>query len=84
MGDGGAEGSSAIGDGGQAEILLMPDTDGTGSGFLLDLILSTRLKKWSSDVWVVAHFFYHENESHSVVSNSLRLHGLYSLWNSPA
>ena len=28
MGDGGAEGSSAIGDGGQAEISLMPDTDG--------------------------------------------------------
>ena len=28
MGDGGAEGLSAIGDGGQAEISLMPDTDG--------------------------------------------------------
>ena len=28
MGDGGAEGSSAIGDGGQTEISLMPDTDG--------------------------------------------------------
>ena len=27
LGDGGAEGSSAIGDGGQAEILLMPDVD---------------------------------------------------------
>ena len=58
MGDGRAERASAIGDGGQAEILLMPDTDGTDSGFLLDLILSTHLKKRSSDVWVVAHFFF--------------------------
>ena len=33
-GGGRAEGSSAIGDGGQAQILLMPDTDGTGSGSL--------------------------------------------------
>ena len=32
MGDGRAEGSSAIGDGGQAAISLMPDVDGTGSG----------------------------------------------------
>ena len=45
MGDGRAEGSSAIGDGGQAAISLMPDVDGTGSGFLLDSILSTLLKK---------------------------------------
>ena len=29
MGDGRAEGSSAIGDGGQAAIPLMPDADGT-------------------------------------------------------
>ena len=29
MGDGRAEGSSAIGDGGQAAISLMPDMDGT-------------------------------------------------------
>ena len=29
MEDGRAEGSSAIGDGGQAAISLMPDTDGT-------------------------------------------------------
>ena len=36
MGDGTAEGSSAIGDGGQAEISLMPDVDGTGPGSLLD------------------------------------------------
>ena len=36
MGDGGAEGSSTIGDGGQAAISLMPDADGTGSGSLLE------------------------------------------------
>ena len=36
MGDGRAEGSSVIGDGGQASISLMPDADGTGSGSLLD------------------------------------------------
>ena len=57
MGDGRAEGSSAIGDGGQAAISLTPDVDGTGSVSLLDSILSTLLKKRSSDVWVVAHFF---------------------------
>ena len=45
MGDGRAEGSSAIGDGGQAAISLMPDFDGTGSGSLLDSTLSTLLKK---------------------------------------
>ena len=57
MGDGRAEGSSAIGDGGQAAVTLMPDVDGTGSHSLLDLTLSTLLKKQSSDVWVVALFF---------------------------
>ena len=36
MGDGRAEGSSAIGDGGQAAISFMPDVDGTGSGYLLE------------------------------------------------
>jgi len=36
VGDGRAEGSSAIGDGGQAAILLMPDVVGTGSGSLLE------------------------------------------------
>ena len=54
MGDGRAEGSSAIGDGGQAAISLTPDVGGTGSGFLLDSILSTLLKNPSSDVWVIA------------------------------
>ena len=57
MGDGRAEGSSATGDGGQAAVSLMPDVDGTGSGSLLDSILSTLLKKRSSDVWAVALFF---------------------------
>ena len=45
MGDGRAEGSSAIGEGGQAAISLTPDVDGTGSGSLPDSILSTLLKK---------------------------------------
>ena len=44
MGDGRAEGSSTIGDGGQAAISLMHDVDGTGSGSLLDSIPSTLLK----------------------------------------
>ena len=57
MGDGRAEGSSAVGDGGQAAISLTPDVDGTGSGPLLDSILSTLLEKRSSDVWVEALFF---------------------------
>ena len=44
MGDGRAEGSSAIGDGGQAAVSLRPDINGIGSGSLLDLILSTLLE----------------------------------------
>ena len=59
MGDGRAEGSSAIGDGGQAAISLTPDVDDTGSGSLLDSILSTLLKKRSSDVWVVLYQLHH-------------------------
>ena len=47
VGDGRAEGSSAIVDGGQAAISLMSYADGTGSGSLLDSILSTLLKKMS-------------------------------------
>ena len=57
MGDGRAEGSSAIGDGEQAAISLTPDVDGTGSGSLLDSVLSTFLKKRSSNIWVVALLF---------------------------
>ena len=52
MGDGRAEGLSAIGDRGQAAISIVRDVDGTGSGSLLDSILSTLLKKRSSDVWL--------------------------------
>ena len=59
VGDGRAEGSSAIGDGGQAAISLMPDVDGIGSDFLLDSILSTLLEKWSSDAWVVVYQLHH-------------------------
>ena len=36
MGDGRADGSSAIGAGGQAAISLMPDIDGIDFGSLLD------------------------------------------------
>ena len=43
VGDGRAEGSSAIGDGGQAAISLMPDADGTGSGSLLELDVRSHL-----------------------------------------
>ena len=44
VGNGRAEGSSAIGDRGQAAISLMPDIDGTGSGSLLDSNLPTSWK----------------------------------------
>ena len=40
MGDGRAEGSTAIRDRGQAAISLTTDVDGISSGFLLDSILS--------------------------------------------
>ena len=45
VGDGRAEESSAIGEGGQAAISLTPDAGGRRSGSLLDSILSTLLKK---------------------------------------
>ena len=57
VGDGRAEGSSATGDGGRAAVSLTPDVDGTGVSSLLDSILSTRLKRPSSDVWVIALLF---------------------------
>ena len=40
VGDGRAEGSSAIGDGGNAAISLTPDVDGTGSGSFLGGFIS--------------------------------------------
>ena len=46
-----AEGSSATGDGGQAAISLTPEVDGTGSGSLLDSILSALLEKQSREIW---------------------------------
>ena len=57
MADGRAEGSSAMGDTGLAAISLIPDDDGIGACSLLDSILSTLMKKLSSDVWVVAFYF---------------------------
>ena len=43
MGGGRDEGSSAIGDAGQAAISLMPDVDGTGSGSFLESDASSHL-----------------------------------------
>ena len=43
MGDGRAEGSSAVRDGGQAAVSRMPDVDGTGAGSWLDSILSIKI-----------------------------------------
>ena len=48
MGDGGAEGSSATGDGGQAEMSLMPDIDGTGSDSLLESDAHSHLLKFAA------------------------------------
>ena len=58
MGDGRVEGSSVIGDGGKAETSLTLALDGTGSGSLLDSVLSTLLKKKNNPVmdWVAALF----------------------------
>ena len=57
MGDGRAEGSSAIRRWRQATVSPTPDTDGTVSGSLMDLILSTLFKNQFSGVWIVALFF---------------------------
>ena len=48
MGDGRAEGPSAIGDVGQAAISLMPDVDGTGSGSLLEPDACSYLLKFAT------------------------------------
>ena len=45
MGDGRAEGATAVADPGQAAIPFPPDVDRTGSGSLLDSVLSTLLKR---------------------------------------
>ena len=48
MGDGRAAGSSAIGDGGQAAISLMPDMDGAGSCSLLEPDACFHLQKFAT------------------------------------
>ena len=53
MGDGAAEGWSALGDEGQAATSLTAAVPGTGFTSLLNSILSTLLKTQSSDVWVI-------------------------------
>ena len=45
MGDGRAEGWSAIGDGGQNAFSSIPNVDATGSRSLLDSLLSTLFDK---------------------------------------
>ena len=57
MGDGRAEGSSAIRRRRQATISPTRDIDGTVSGSLMALILCTLLKNQFSGVWIVALFF---------------------------
>ena len=56
------------------------------SSFLPPILLSFYL--FSIHLFTPLHFFFFlaahsHSESHLVVSNSLRLHGLYSPWNSP-
>ena len=81
VGDGRAEGLLAVGDGGQAAIPLMPDHDGTGSGSLLDSILSTLFKKRSSNVWVVALFFINDMAALDCLLNDCRnLHVPLYVW----
>jgi len=45
VGDGRAEGSSAIGDGGQAAVSLTPDTDGTHVHIFESLQLETFIRR---------------------------------------
>ena len=71
MGDGRAEGLPATGDRKQAAVSVISHADGTGSGSLLDSILSTFLKKWSSDVWVVSLFFLTTNDKVALHSERL-------------
>ena len=39
--------------------------------------------KWNKSSWEIPFFHPYESKSHSVVSNSLQLRGLYSPWMSP-
>ena len=74
MGDGRAVRPSTVGDGRQAAISLTPEVEGTGSGYLLDSIQSTILKKQSSDVWVI--FLGFLITCYPVLYNPLPPHGL--------
>ena len=46
---------------------------------------SSKLAKWIPWRWMnsICKYLFFESESHSVMSNSLRPHGLHSPWNSP-
>ena len=60
MGNGRAEASSTIGDGGQAAVSFTPDVDGRCSKVLVPCWIHFYLGSWkkrSSDVWVIALFF---------------------------
>ena len=76
MGNGKDEGSSAIGDGGQAVISFIPNVDGTGSGSLLETLLSTLLNKQSSDGLVVPLFLVLDD----MVALGCIQNGCYNLW----
>ena len=52
----------------RASISPTSDVDGAGSGSLLDSILSTLLKKWSSDIWKLAHFLSHHTRASSITT----------------
>ena len=76
MEDGRTEGSSAPGDGGQAAISLTPDVDDTGSGSLLDSILSTLFKKMIQRCLGCGSFFLIMDDT---VASDCILNGCYNL-----
>ena len=65
--------------------LLVVSLHGTHHPLLLQAFLtgkSLHIKAWNQPQWIV-NTTKHESESHTVVSDSLWPHGLYSPWNSP-
>ena len=77
----------------EGSIVLVPRLQSTGStpvahginfstvwGVFSDPVLNLCLMHWQADSLPLRH----ENENHSVVSDSQGPHGLYSPWNSPA
>ena len=50
--------------------------------YSLDLLLQSHCLIHIPDLYSILHSYESESESRSVVSNSLRPHGLYSPWNS--